>query len=375
VSQPAAWGESPWRVALELERPPLPAHCEVAVVGAGFTGLTAAYTLARRGANVAVFEAAELGSGASGRTGGIVLEGSADGPLPESDACIPALQRILDETALDCDLELPGCWELRHSERDTPLWRDGERNLHVHESVPGGTLDPGKLLAGLATAALDAKTRLYESAAVTQIAGGGPLVLRVCDQDVRADHVVLGLNAYTSSVVSVGEDFHPALTLAMSTEPLAPGTLDAIGLEARRPFYTIDLPYLWGRPLGEDRLIFGGGLAFDVSKRVDRIDLRSQEVALSLARLEDRVRALHPALAQVRIRERWGGPVAFRANRRPILCRHPSLPGLILSGAYAGHGVALSVRVGEILASAILTDRALPGWGEVDWVSESREIG
>ncbi|MCZ6571395.1 MAG: hypothetical protein O7B23_14680, partial [Deltaproteobacteria bacterium] len=120
---------------------------------------------------------------------------------------------------------------------------------------------------------------------------------------------------------------------------------------------------------------FGGGLVFDDSRQVERLDIRAQEVARRLAQLEQRVRALHPALADVRIAERWGGPVAFRAGRTPILCRHPSLERLILIAAYAGHGVALSVHLGWLAAHTILDGGTLPRWGEVAWSSEAREVG
>jgi glycine/D-amino acid oxidase-like deaminating enzyme len=345
------------------------------MVGGGFTGLAASYTLSSQGANVALFEAQRLGSGASGRTGGVVLEDPAAGPLPDTGDCIPALQRILNKTGIECDLELAGCWELAHAAAGPKLWRDGDRDLVIHETVPGGTLDPGRLIDGLARAALQGGATLHEYAPVTRISGKAPLRLQIGNQEVRADHVVLGLNAYTPSLIPVGEDFHPALTLALCTKPLAPGTLEAIGLADRRPFYTVDMPFLWGRPLGEERLIFGGGLAFDAAKRVRQIDLRTPEVAQSLGHLEERVRELHPALAEVQVDKRWGGPVAFRSNRSPILCRHESLLGLILTGAYAGHGIALSVRLGELAAQAILEDRALPDWGRVAWSSEALEVG
>ena len=347
----------------------------MAVVGAGLTGLAAAYTLARRGVDVVAFEAGRLGAGASGRSGGIVLEGTSAGPLPDADDCIATLERTLSEAAIACDLDLPGCWELTHAENGAPLWRDGEGALSLSETVPGGTLDPGRLLGGLAAAAVREHAQLHLQAPVRGISGSAPLVLQVADQEVRADRVVLALNAYTASLISPGEDFHPALTLALCTEPLASGTLEAIGLGAHNPFYTVDGPYLWGRPLGQDRLIFGGGLAFDDSKRVERVDICAPEVAHSLAQLERRVRGLHPALADVRIAERWGGPVAFRASRTPILCRHPSLDGLILCAAYAGHGVALSVHLGRLTAHTILDGGTLPRWGELAGSSEAREVG
>jgi gamma-glutamylputrescine oxidase len=347
----------------------------VAVVGGGFTGIATAYALSSQGVNVALFEAQRLGSGASGRTGGVVLEDSAAGALPDVGDCIPALERVLNKTGIECELELTGCWELAHASEGPSLWRDGDSELVIQETVPGGTLDPGKLLDGLARAALQGGATLHEYAPVTHLSGKAPIRLRIGDNEVRADHVVLGLNAYTPSLLPVGEDFHPALTLALCTKPLAPGTLEAIGLADRRPFYTVDMPFLWGRPLGKDRLIFGGGLAFDAAKQVRQIDLRASEVAQSLAHLEERVRVLHPALADVQVDKRWGGPVAFRSNRSPILCRHESLAGLILTGAYAGHGIALSLRLGELAAQAILEDRALPDWGQVTWPSEALEVG
>ncbi len=353
----------------------LPERCQIALVGAGLTGLAATYTLARQGVDVAAFEARRLGAGASGRSGGIVLEGTAAGPLPDADDCIASLQRTLSEAGITCDLDLPGCWELAHVEKGARLWRDGERALSLEQTVPGGTLDPGKLLAGLAAAALRANAGLFEHAPVHRISGGAPLVLQIGDQEVRADHVILALNAYTSSLISLGEDFHPALTLALATQPLPAGTLEAIGLDAHNPFYTVDLPYLWGRPLGRDRLLFGSGLAFNASKRVERVDIRAREVAHSLAQLEQRVRGLHPALADVQVAERWGGPVAFRSSRTPVLCQHPSLDGLILIAAYAGHGVALSVHLGRLAAHTILDGGTLPRWGEVAGSSEAREVG
>src|SRR5262249_25874075 len=73
------WGRPPWRVDAVPPAMPLPARCDVAVVGGGFTGLSAAYHLARRGARVVLLEASTVGAGASGRTGGIVLEGTAAG--------------------------------------------------------------------------------------------------------------------------------------------------------------------------------------------------------------------------------------------------------------------------------------------------------
>jgi glycine/D-amino acid oxidase-like deaminating enzyme len=78
------------------------------------------------------------------------------------------------------------------------------------------------------------------------------------------------------------------------------------------------------------------------------------------ARIEERMRGLHPALAGVAVTHRWGGPIAFRAGP-PVLAELAE--GLIAAGAYAGHGVALSHRVGELAAARMLGGAPLPDWG------------
>jgi glycine/D-amino acid oxidase-like deaminating enzyme len=354
---------------LEPQEDPLPRHCQVAVIGGGLTGLTAAYTLSRKGVDVAVFEADTVGSGASGRTGGIILEDTAQGRLAGVEDCIPTLQRLLLETGIACELDLPGCWELTHESRGDSLWQDGDRELAIQDTVPGGTLDPGRLLGDLARVVRGAGVRLLEHAAVQEISAGPRLRLHVAQTVVSAEQVVLGLNAYTRALVAPGLDFHPALALALCTGPLEHGTIARIGITDRRPFYTVDLPYLWGRPLyqnGEERLILGGGLGFDPSGEVRRIDCASPEVVQSFAHLEERVRGLHPALAEISIDLRWGGPVAFRAGGHPILCQHPDQRNIVLTGAYAGHGLALSVRMGELAARILLGDADTPPWGVLD---------
>ena len=112
-------GASLMVLAVPVTPQPLPdGWCvDVAVVGAGFTGLaTAHYVLQRSPAmRVAVFEARQVGAGASGRTGGLVLEDTAVGPLPGVEDCIATLQELVSTQHIDCDLHVGGCWEIgRH---------------------------------------------------------------------------------------------------------------------------------------------------------------------------------------------------------------------------------------------------------------------
>jgi glycine/D-amino acid oxidase-like deaminating enzyme len=174
---------------------------------------------------------------------------------------------------------------------------------------------------------------------------------------------VATLNAYSARVLGLESAVRPALTLVTCTEPLPRGTLRAIGLEPPMPFYSVDLPYLWGRVLPGDRLLIGGGLAFDPGGDVERIQVDGGEAREVFERLERRARGLHPALKSVAIERRWGGPVAFREERAPVLTRWPENDRLLVTGAYAGHGIALTVRIAELLTQAILDDTPLPSWG------------
>jgi gamma-glutamylputrescine oxidase len=361
----AAWGAPPWRIDVAPPDLPPPSRCDVAVIGGGFTGLSSAYHLARRGARVALLEARTLGAGASGRTGGIVLEGTAAGPLDGVERCLEALAGVVEAAAIDCDLRLPGCLELEHRVqpgRLPPVWRDGETWLCVGDTVPGGTVDPGALVGGLARAATAAGATLHEDAAVDAVEAGRPVQVHGPRGTVVADQVVLALNAYTPALLDLPVRLDAALTLGVCTTPLDPAAIAALGLAGGRPFYTLDLPYLWGRTLADGRLLLGAGLVMAGERAISDVPLDPDGTA-SLARLAERIRRFHPALRDVAVRERWGGPIAFTPGRTPVLGRVPGAPQLIVSAGCGGHGIALGVRVGQLVAAAVLDGEPLPAWG------------
>jgi gamma-glutamylputrescine oxidase len=281
------------------------------------------------------------------------------------DCCLDTLTRVIEREGIACDLRLPGCLELEHGEGEA-LWRVGDVGLRVPGRVDGGTLDPGALVEGLARAALRAGARIHEGVPVRSTEQGPPARLRVGDEVLEADHAVVAVNAYMPHVVSLSEAIHPALTLALCTDPMDEGAIEAIGLSGGEPFYTLDLPYLWGRVLSDGRVIFGAGLLFDETGELYRLRLHDPQALEALGQLESRVRGLHPALQRAHATHRWGGPIAFVSGRAPLLGRLPGNPRVIVAGAYAGHGVALGLRAGEIVAEAILRDRPLPAWGALE---------
>jgi glycine/D-amino acid oxidase-like deaminating enzyme len=366
----ADWGAAPWQIDLDLPQAPLPERTEIAVIGAGFTGLAAAYHLARRGRRVDVFEAGRVGSGASGRTGGLALEGTARGPLPGVEHCLEELAAVTAQAGIECDLDLRGCWEIAHAREPSASgirWRDGDRVLRIEQSVPGGTVDPGKLVAGLARAANAAGATIHEHAPVRHVdVDAAPRLAFDDGQVCAAERVVVALNGYTATLLRLPIDLRAPLTLAVCTAAVDDALLETIGLGARIPFYTSDLPYLWGRCAPGGRLILGAGLVFADDDDPRRVDIRSPECSATLSRLEERVHGLHPALAGVEITHRWGGPIAFRARTAPLLASLPERPRVIVAGAYAGHGVALSIRIGRLIADAIVDGTELPKWGAIE---------
>ncbi|RIK98044.1 MAG: hypothetical protein DCC71_21275 [Proteobacteria bacterium] len=360
------WGVPPWRIDVAVPRAPRPVRADVAIVGAGFTGLATALACARHFASVHVFESGAVGAGASGRTGGIALEGTAAGPLPGADACLDALAALVREHAIECDLALPGCWIVRHAQGPAaptaPCWPDADATWLVRERVePGGALDPGKLVAGLASAALRAGVAIHEHARADAVLPGAPPRLAIGDRSVAADRIVLATNAFLPRFVP-DAGIRPALTLALASAPLARATLEEIALGAM-PFYTSDLPYLWGRATQSGRLVIGAGLAFDDAGRVERVAIGRADVQDVLARVAARIRGLHPALREVEITHAWGGPIAFREGGVPVLAE--IAPGVAATGACAGHGVALSAAIAELLARWAGEGAALPAWGAV----------
>jgi glycine/D-amino acid oxidase-like deaminating enzyme len=211
-----ACGRPPWRVDVAIRETPLPAHADVAIVGAGLAGLATAYALVRRGVRPVVLEAG-VGAGASGHSGAIALEGTAVGELEDADTCLESLARTTREAGIDCDLTLDGCWEVSHrtrSEAPEPRWRDGDATLAVTDTVPGGTIDAGAVLAGLARAVLDGGGSIHEHHRVGRIDVSTRRVLRT-GHGARHERVVVRRTPRRRSCVPI--DLRPALWLAVAT--------------------------------------------------------------------------------------------------------------------------------------------------------------
>jgi glycine/D-amino acid oxidase-like deaminating enzyme len=403
------WGKTPWTIAFRAKGARLPDKVEVAIVGGGFTGLAAAAMVKRLAPekSVLVLEAERVGNGASGRTGGMVLAETAAGNLPGLGDVLKHYRKILRELGVKVDLELPGVWELARGPRSmegkpvhalahSPIEWNDLGTLRVVKKVPGGSVNPGKVVSGLAKAAQDAGAQISERTVVEKLEFANPVRVYVHGQRpgsrgverkvVAVEQVLIATNAGS---VELGDELlmgrepaEPKLTFALATARLSKKQLREIGLESGRPFYTVDLPYLWGRLLDDGGLIFGSGLvpgwgesmrdesrkkkAAKFSKEklwsgLERVDVRAGDAAERLASLETRVRGLHPALEKIRVTHRWGGPILITREFMPVFRRHPRSAHVIVSGGYSGHGVALSVYLGA-RAARVMAGKLAEEW-------------
>ncbi len=231
----------------------------------------------------------------------------------------------------------------------TNLWQDSG-TLRVTREVPGGTLDPGKLVSGLARAAHTRGAIILESHRVRSVAWGKRPVLKVVGGrsgtaagQIGAGKVLFATNGLSLELSGLIAGAHPKLTLATVTAPVSDERIRALGLAGANPFYTVDFPYLWGRIRKDNSIVWGAGLVDPpAGGHLEEVNIDSAEPAGMFAKFEKRVHGLHPAAAALEFTHHWGGPILFRDNWEPVFDWHPQSRNALVLGAFAGHGVALS---------------------------------
>jgi glycine/D-amino acid oxidase-like deaminating enzyme len=361
------WGKPPWSIYFQPSRTSMPRQADFAVVGGGFSGLSAAACLRRLAPDktVVLFESAAIGAGASGHTGGMALAETAAGDLPGLGDVLGGFSSILKDLDVTCDLEMPGVFEIGRSGGlpDSPIaWSDSGLVRAVN-NVPGGMIDPGKMVSGLARAAENGGAQIFEKLSVQEIEFGQVSCLRYAGGELRARKVLFATNSMSLEMSDLACCGQPKFTLAVATEPLTVQQLNSLGLSCRKPFYTVDFPYLWGRLLATGGCVFGCGLvSVENWRELESLDINAGQPAELISRLESRVRSLHPVMKNVRFANRWGGPILIANKWRPVFAQHPRSANAVVLGAFSGHGVAQSVYLGQWAAEALLGRKSLPNW-------------
>lgn len=368
----------------------LPEKADIAIIGAGFTGLSAALALTRRGASVVVLEADRVISGASGRNGGHVNNGTAVdfGALVERlgleharaiyrsyDDAVDTVERIVQQEQITCAFRRGGKIKLAAKPQHYEKIARGFDLLHrevdpdtdlvapqrVREEVGsdrfyGGLLyrksaqmHMGQFGAGLAAAAMRNGARIYENAAVTGLK-------RLSD---ARHHLTTPRGNITSEQVLVatgpsmrGPFFFfrrriiPVGSFIIATEPLSESQLDSIMPGRRTATTTMNIGNYF-RVAPDNRLIWGGRARFALSNPTS--DLKSGRI------LEAALHRTFPQLGRVRIDYCWGGVIDLTADRLPRAGEHE---GVFYALGYSGHGAQMSVHMGQKMAAVMAGDAA-----------------
>lgn len=361
----------------------LPARTRVAVVGGGYTGLSAALTLRRLGHEVVVLDAERIGWGASSRNGGMVSGGLkvARGPLernfgPERAAQIaracgasfPFIEETIAREGIDCDYvrsgRFVGAWTPRHHDalaktvarieeisghpaRMIP--RGEERQFLASDHYHGGmyaagtgSLHPGKYARGLAAAAERAGATLVDQVRVeaSQPEGEG-FRLHTSAGEMRADAVLMATNGYSRGgpMPWLTKRLLPVGSYIIATEELGEERIERL-FPGRRMISDTKRVLNYFRPSPDGKRILWGG----------RASFGPQTPEAAAPRLHAMMCAVLPELRDVKITHAWTGNVAFTFDHLPHLGVEA---GVHYAAGCQGSGVAMATWMGHNAALKI----------------------
>ena len=366
----------------------LPGRVDVAILGAGFTGLSAARALAGRGAKVAALEAHTIGWGASSRNGGMVLTGlklsvetlaarygldATKRMYAASLASIDLVEKIVHEEKIDCNFSRCGHLEVacKQSHFDTYarsveiIARDFSRQLQIIpknqlrseigsdiyyggivDSVSAG-LNPARYVAGLGRAASNAGACVYENTRVVSIErasqkGGSGFQIATSRGQIFASEVFVATSGYTSRATpALRKKIIPIGSFIIATERL-PNALAQELSPHNRMIYDSNHYLHYYRLTPDNRMLFGGRAAF-FPETTDTIR-RSAEI------LRRGIIEVYPQLRDTKIDYAWGGTLDFCFDTMP---HAGQLDGIYYALGYAGHGVAMATYLGTKIAEQI----------------------
>jgi glycine/D-amino acid oxidase-like deaminating enzyme len=375
-------------------RPELPGDrdADVAVVGAGFTGLWTAHSLLARDPSlrIVVLEMETAGFGASGRNGGWCVgdyggplgrvekahgPGSVEAMAREMHRAVDEVGRVVADTGIDCGWHQGGAIYLARNEGQL---RRVQHHLHQRTRfglgdawqllgpeqaaaiarVPGvrgalftphaATLHPARLARGLA---LEVERRGGTIHEATRVRTMGDRRVVTDRGTVRADVVVQATEAYTGTMAGKGREIHPLGNIVVATEPIPASTWAEIGLADRELFELSALLLGYGHRTADDRIVWGGlGAPSTFNGRIPSDPMRHERITGLLRRS---LVELFPPLRDIRVTHQWGGILGVPRDQLPGIGYDPAA-GFAWAGGYSGQGVAAANAAGRGLADLIL---------------------
>ncbi len=381
-----AFGAPYWWETIDRDTVPLtanlPCRADVVIVGAGYTGVSAALTLRRGGLTVVVLESMRIGEGASTRNAGmatVTLKTSpgvlarkygqecAEAIFREALQTAPALAALLERENIACGYQTPGVYlaAARPAHYDA-LARSGEALAAfgvATQMVPGnrqqeelgaagyfggrvqanvGGLNPAQYFIGLARRCAEAGVIFREQTeALTLARDNGRWRVRTTKGEIAARELIIATNGHTGTLVPwLRRRVIPVGSYMIATEPLPPERIRTLIPGGRLVLDTKKmLNYARLTPDGR-RFIFGG-----------RVNLRPVDPRESARLLQRAMQERFPSLADVRISHSWGGNVAFTFDYLPHIGSHE---GLHYALGYNAQGLAMATHFGQLLARRIL---------------------
>ena len=371
---------------------PLPEVVDVVVIGAGFTGLSAARTLAKRGAKVAVLESETIGWGASSRNGGMVLTGMKLGVnklismygrertrqmYAASLASIDCVEQIVREEEIDCEFSRCGHLEVACKQKHFDNYERQAELIEVEFNhklrvVPkgglsdeigstvyyGGMVDevsagcnPARYVAGLAASAQKSGAEIFECSGVKKIErdsrqGEPGWKVATPRGTLWAHEVFVGTSGYTGTATpALRKKLIPIGSFIITTEVL-PGSLAQELSPRNRMIYDSKNFLHYYRVTPDGRMLFGGRAAFFPEN--DQTVRRSADI------LRRGMVGVYPQLADARIDYGWGGTLDFAFD---IMPHAGQIDGMYYAVGYAGHGVAMATFQGQKIAEMMAGDK------------------
>jgi glycine/D-amino acid oxidase-like deaminating enzyme len=376
----------------EIQSRPLPDRVDIAVIGAGVTGLSAARTLARRGAKVAVLESETVGWGASSRNGGMVLTGMKLGVnqlisrygreltrrmYAASLETIDCVEQIIREEAIECDFSRCGHLEVackqkhfdNYARQAEVIAREFNHHLRVLQrnelsSEIGSTiyyggmvdevsagLNPARYVAGLARAAMKAGAQIFERTCVESLSREsrqGEACSRIVTSrgELRAREVFAATSGYTGKATpALQKKIIPIGSFIITTESLPEALAHELSPRNRMIYDSKNYLYYY-RLTPDRRMLFGGRAAFFPES--DQTIRRSAEI------LRRGMIDVYPQLRDAKIEYVWGGTLDFAFDMMP---HAGQINGVYYALGYAGHGVAMATYQGQKMAELISGDK------------------
>jgi glycine/D-amino acid oxidase-like deaminating enzyme len=335
---------------------PLPERADIVVIGSGYTGLSAARSLAQRGAKVVVLEKETFGWGASSRNGGQVLTGLKVGPgkliqtfgrerarelYAASLAAIEYLEKLIADEHIDCGYvqagHLDAAWKPAHfdhfkhtqeilarefnhpvrlltrSEQRHELGTDYYHGVLIDER--SGSLHPAQYVRGLALAAYNSGAALFEKTLALKIEQHAANFKVVTPRGaLEAQSVLVATNGYTDAVApEIRKRVFPLGSYIIATEPLPPDLAAKLIPQRRVVFDSKNYLYYF-RLSSDNRLLFGG--------RADYRPATPESTRASADILRRGLIAVFPELKDVQIEYAWSGNVCFTLDRFPRAGQH-----------------------------------------------------